>query len=126
MVSLQYVNILAGLGTPNLDAVLHMWSHKGQRGRVIFLDLLAALGLTQLRVAVVGPVCCKGTLLSHVQLGVSQNPTSFSVGLLPRQPVPSIHDFMGWFFLQMQNLTLALFGLHEVPISPFLQRVQVL
>lgn len=41
--SLQYVNILLGPGSPNLDAVLQLWSLKGQRGRVTFLDLLATL-----------------------------------------------------------------------------------
>ncbi|KAF1440525.1 Zinc finger RNA-binding protein, partial [Pygoscelis papua] len=70
-------------------------------------------------------LCCKGTLLAHVQLGVRQDPrvlfcqAAFQLGgcqhILVHGVVPR------W----LQNFALPLVELHEIPIGPFLQPVEV-
>lgn len=60
----------------------------------------------------VGQPFCKGTLLTHVQLCVHQDPQVLFCQAAVLVP--------GVFCPQMQEFSLPLVELHEVPISPFL------
>lgn len=70
-----------------------------------------------------GLLCCKGTLPTHVQL-VQQNTQDLFCRAASHTVSPKILWLHGIPSL-VQDLALAFADLHEVPLSPFLQSIQI-
>ncbi|KAK4826730.1 hypothetical protein QYF61_010983 [Mycteria americana] len=70
-------------------------------------------------------LCGKGTLLVHVQLGVCHDPQVLLCRATFQLGVPQHILEHGIVPPQVQDFALSLDELHEVPVSPFLQPVQV-
>lgn len=69
--SLQQINIFLAPGSPKLDVVLHIWCHKCQmEGRITVPGGYTHVNTPQ---DAVGCLCCKGTLLVHIQLVLQQD-----------------------------------------------------
>lgn len=84
-----------------------------QRGRITSLDQVNTL--PNMAKNTLGFFCSKGALLTHVQLGVYQDPKSFSAVLFPTG-YPQHVLVAGVVPPQVQDF--ALFEFHKVPVSP--------
>lgn len=71
---LQHVPIFLVLNRPKLDTVLQTWSRKCQMERKDYFSGPACYTFSNAAQDVVGCLCCKGTLLIHVQLVVHHAP----------------------------------------------------
>lgn len=97
LASLQSVHIFVVLRSTERDTALQVWTHqcraewKGQP-----LDLLAVLCLLCAPAAqdTIGLFCCKGTLLTQIQLGICQDHQVLSM-LLSSKVTLSMHWHLG-------------------------------
>ena len=123
--SLQYVHLSPVLGTPALDPALQLWPHQcGVEGK----DHLPRPAGNTPPDADQDPIdllCSKGTMLSHLQLGVHQDPQVLSCQAAFQLGGPQ-HIFLHRVVLaEVQDFALLLVEPHEVPVSSVRQPVEV-
>ena len=118
---LQYVCFSLVLESPELDTALHMCLARAkQKRRMASPDLLTMFFLMQPK----RPLCGEGTLLAYVQLVHQDHQGLFcKAAFQPFGPQPIlVHEVIP---LQVQDFVFSFDGLHEIPVSPFLQPVEV-
>lgn len=117
---LQHVHAPLVLGNPVLDMASPVLS-RGEDA----LPWPAGNALPHVDQEAVSLLCCRSTLLAHVQLGIHQDPQvpfcqASSQTVSPQHVL--VHEAI---CPRVQNLALPIVKLHEIPARPFLQPVDV-
>ncbi|GAB0205260.1 hypothetical protein GRJ2_002991600 [Grus japonensis] len=123
--SLQQLHVSPVLGTPDLDTVLQVESHKSRVEGQNHLPRPAGHTSFDAAQDTVGFLGCKRTLLAHVELLINQYPQVLllraALNPFPAQPLAAL----GIAPTHVQNLALGLVELHGVHIGPPLNPVRV-
>ena len=118
--SLQHVHVSLVLASPELDTAPQVWPHQCWVEGKDHLPRPAGYAFFNAAQDAIHLLCSKGTLLPHVQLVVHQD-----TQVLFCKAAFQLGDPQSILVLMVQDFPLLHVGHHEVPVSPFLQPVDV-
>jgi len=115
--SLQYVHISLILESPVMDKVLQVGSHKSRVEGKDHLPQPAGNTFSSAAQDTICLLCCKGTLLAHIQLGLHYGP--FPPSCFPAGWSPSMYWCTGLFLPICMTLCFPLLNFMRFPLAHF-------